>query len=698
MCLGRQVHYRSISLATNCLLATPRDTFQHLFLCFFGRAHPRTPFGSQTVHLSTSQVSVADIPTPAISEQVQDVKEALVEQRPFVSTLKTLSTTSPLAERTTGDKANIPIDWIFKSYGKSSVASTIERDRHVEGFKTLEETLSAPPRKSLQDSLKLPLAQIRRLKTNATRKEDIQELKNIVAQNTGSWSYDWRLAFLELKQHYEADGTAITKPLPVTYNLPRKASGYRQVRAQDIPRPKIWSTFTFTAHVKKLAQSKVSRLMHRHLYRNQTTHTDAVHTAIMRLFEDESLRPYLSTEAFNIALSFCYKHSNISNARKLFNVMDDTHVTISAETFNIMLRGAATRKDLHNFTYLLRVMTGRGLTPDGNTWIALLMVIKDKRTKLLVIRYMREAGMLKDAAMLQPVVDQIIDIELSSHIASDQDLDSFVLLMDSRYGRDWLSVKSGNQMCYILGENGLVSQALEVLQVMVDRGCQPDNVTLHIFLGYCRRLRQPQRAIEFLRLFKSQYNVSAIQDEYDSLFMLAWRSKLVNCCRVIWRMACLESAVTYRMQELVLRSLLCNTPEHPHTTTQRFIKTAGKVVVGIDIHLSTSSEESDLRWKTMQLLSQFFPRGEERERSLSLAKQIVARDLDASRHYKLAGNFIDLFAEALTLDRGWHAKEMEQKPVMWKIRHALDVGIDLHAEPAPRRTRFKPKLYRFLLT
>ncbi|MCJ1382091.1 hypothetical protein MMC17_005203 [Xylographa soralifera] len=533
-------------------------------------------------------------------------------------------------------------------------------------------------------------ARIRRLKTNATKKEDIQELKTLVTKHTGSWSYDWRPAFLELKQHYEAGGTTITKPLLVTYNLPRGASRYYQVRAQDIPRPAIWSNFTFAAHVKKLAQSKVSRLMHRHLYRKQITHTDAVHAIIMLLFKDASLRPYVSTEAFNIALSFCYKNSNISSARKLFNIMDDIHVTISAETFNIMLRGAAARKDLHNFTYLLRVMTGRGVSPDGDTWIAFLMVIKDKRVKLLITRYMRESGMLKDAAMLQPVVGQIIDIEFASHLADDQDVESFVLLMDSRYGPNWLSTHAGNQMCYIFGENGLVSQAIEVLGLMVDRGCQPDNVTLHIFLGHCRRLRQPQRAIELLQLFKLQYNVSPNQDEYDSMFMLAWRSKLMNCCRVIWRVACLEAAVSYRMQELVLRSLLCNTPEHPRTTTQRFIKTAAKVIIGIDIHSSTSSEELDPRWKTMQLLSQFSSTGEDRERSLRLAKQIIARDLDATRHYKLSGNLTDLFAEALALDRSWEDEAIVQRPIMWKIQHALDVVIHLHAKTASRHTLSRP--------
>ncbi|MCJ1287846.1 hypothetical protein MMC26_007198 [Xylographa opegraphella] len=691
MSLGRRVHYRSLSLATTYLLATPRDTSRRLFLCFSVGQAARALFCLQTAHLSTGLLRVEDTATQATPLQVQDVKEAQGGSRLHDSTLRTLSTTIPLQESTTGDKSDISVS---KTYGTLPVASVVEKERHVGGFKTLEEALSAPRGKSFHNSFMLQPSNIRKIESNTNRKEAIQEFRTAITKYTGSWSYDWRLAFLELKQHYETHGTTITKPPLVIYNISTDPSKNCPIRAQDIPRPKIWSSSTFTVHVKKLAQSKVSRLMHRHLYRKQTTHTDAVHTAIMLLFEDESLRPYMTTEAFNIALSFCYKNSNISSARKLFNIMDDTQVIISTETFNVMLRGAATRNDLHSFTYLLKVMTRRGVSPNGHTWVVFLKAIKDRRAQLLVVRFMREAGMLKDAAMLRSVVRQIVEVELSDHLAGGKDLESFVSLMDSRYGTDWISIRSGNQMCYILGKNGLGSQAVIVLRVMVDRGCQPNNVTLHILLGYCRSLRQPQRAIELLRLFKSQYNVSPGQGEYDGLFMLAWRSKLINCCRVTWRVACLEAAVSYRMQKLVLHSLVRNTPEHPRTATERLFKTAGKVIVGIDIRSSPNSEKSDPGWRIKELLSQYSFTGEDRERSLSLAKQMIARDLGAMRRYKLAGNFIDLFAEALVLDRSWHNQDILQKPTTWKIQHAIHVGIDLHTKPASRPKRFRHKRFR----
>ncbi|MCJ1387989.1 hypothetical protein MMC18_000833 [Xylographa bjoerkii] len=694
MSLGRRVHYRSISLATTCLLATPRDALQLLSPCFFTLAHPRAPYGSQAAHLLISQVSVPGAPTAAISDRVQDAKEAQIDLKQYVNAPKTWSTTNPSKEISTGDEADRLIDWVPQRHVKPSEESKIRINGYAEGFKTLEEALSAPTRKSLQDSFELQPAKIRRMRADASRKGGIQQRKNLVTKYTGSWSYDWRLAFSELEQHYQHDGLTIAKPQLVTYHLPGNPPRYSQLRAQDIPRPKVWSNITFAAHVKDLAQSKVSRLMHRHVYRNQTTHIDAVHTAIMLLFEDESLRPYADTEAFNTALSFCCKNSNISSVRKLFNLMDETHVPISTETFNIMLRGAAASKDLHNFTYLIRVMTRKGVPPDGNTWIAFLVAVEDKGVKLLITRYMKEAGILENASTLRPVVGQIIDIELANYLASGQDLKAFILLMDSTYGLNWLSVSTGNQMCHILGVNGLVSQAFEVLGVMADRGCRPDNVTLHIFLGHCRRLRHPQRAIEVLQVFESQYNVFPKQSEYDSLFMLAWQSKRMNCCRIIWRVACLEAAVSYRMQELVLRSLLRNTPHHPQTTTQRFIKAAGKVIVGIDIDLSTVSGDSDPRWKTMQLLSQFSAQGDGRERSLNLAKHILARDLDATRHYNLVGNFTNLFAEALALDRSWGEEKKGQESTLWKVQHALGVGISLHAKPTSRRVLSQRKLFR----
>jgi len=417
----------------------------------------------------------------------------------------------------------------------------------------------------------------------------------------------------------------------------------------------------------------------------------------MLLFEDECLRPYVTTEAYNMALSFCYENSNISSARKLFNIMNDNQVSISAETFNIMLRGAAARNDLHNFTYLLRVMTRMGLFPNEDTWIAFLMVVEEKRAKLLIIRYMRESGLLDNAAMIRSVVQQIIDIELASHLAGDQNLESFISLMDSRYGPNWLSVSTGNQMCHFLVENGLVSQAVEVLGLMADRGCRPDNVTLHIFLGHCRRQRQAQRAIEFLQVFKSQYNVSPKQDEYDILFMLVWWAKRINCCKVIWQVACLEAAVSYRMQERVLESLLRNTPEHPRTATERFIKAAGKIIVGIGIDLSTSPEESDPRWETMQLVSQFASPGDDRTRSLQLAKSLLARDLDAARHYKLDGNFIDLLVDAAALDRSWHEEAKGQESTLWKVQHAVRVGVSFHAKPPSRGTPKRKLFHKYYL-
>ena len=680
MSLERRVYQGSILLATSCLRATNRDVFQLFSPSSFRWAHARAPYKSWPAKFLMSQVSAAHTAPPTISDPVQEVKEAQNKLRQYPNTPKNWSSTNRSIENTVDDKANLPIERTLEHQAKPAERSTIEANRHVGSFKTLEEALSRT-RKSLQDSFKLEPARIRRMKTDASRKRDMHERNSFITKYTGSWSYDWRLAFFELKQHYQADNLSTTEPQPFRYCLAGEAPRYRQVRAQDIPRPMLWSSLAFTAYVEDLAQSEVSRLMQRHVYLDGPTHTDAVNTAIMLLFEDESLRPYATTKAFHIALSFYYKINNISSVRKLFNLMNKTDVSISAETFNIMLCGAAAKKDLHNFTYLLRVMTRMGLSPNGDTWIAFLMVLKDKRAKLLTTRYMKEAAMLENAAMLQPVVGQIIDIELASHLAGGQNLESFVLLMDSRYGLDWLSVRTGNQICHILGENGSVSQAVEVLGVMADRGCRPNNVTLHIFLEHCRRLRQVQRALEILQVFERQFNVTPRQDEFESLFMLVWRTGRINCCRAVWRAACLEAAVSYRMQQLVLRSLLRNTPEHPKTTTQRFIKAAGKVIAGIDIDLNTNSVESSPDWKIMQLLSHFSTPGDNRNRSLKLAKHVLARDLDATRHYHLVGSFADLFAEALARDKSWNDNGIQDKPILWKVQHAVDVRVSVHIKP-----------------
>ncbi|MCJ1471414.1 hypothetical protein MMC13_000053 [Lambiella insularis] len=556
----------------------------------------------------------------------------------------------------------------------------------VMGLKSLREALKAPTHESLRESFNLSPLTIRRLKSDGKKQEKLRDYKKVnlhrlsMQRHTGSWSYDWRLAFFELKQHYKDDESSISEADLIRQCLHRPISRYYQVRAQDIPRPSVWTTFTFLGYVQDLANSEVTRLMHRHIYKNNTTHEVAVHDMIMSIFADESLEPFMTPQAFHIAFRFFFRHNSTSSVRVLFGLMNSLQIPISTTTFNIMLRGAASRKDLHNFTFLLRVMVGRGLSPNVDTWVSFLAVLNLKIAKLLTVRYIKELGLLQRPAVLKAVVNQIIDIKITNHISSEQDLVAFTTLMDAWYGIDWLSVSAGNHICHILGENGLVSQAVEVLGLMADRGCKPNNVTLHIFLGHCRRLRQPGRAIEVLRLFQSQYGLFPKQDEFDSLFMLAWRNKRVNLCRVIWRVACLQAAVSYRMQELVLRSLLRNTPKEPRTITDLFMKSAGKIIVGIDIGASQLAE------KLIEKLSCWAEPGEQRKKSTQLAKSVLARDLDATRHYTLVGDFTELLTQALALDASWDTKEAINTSTLWKIQHAVPMEIKVHPTPNTVRT------------
>ena len=655
MSLGRRACYRSRSLAIINLLATPRDALTFLYPCWFTLS-ANNRFAS--THAANIKQATVDNGLNSLAEQMgtginagQDSEGLDIAGRRQGKKLLRLSNTLP--------------------------------ESYLYGFKSLDAALLGKEPDSLLKGFRLEPARIRRMMLTAHRQ---REIKNNDAQK-GTWSYNWGIPLFELKQYYRHDSSVEPAP-PIHRQYPLLTQPtYYEVHARDIPRPVIWSSFSFVNHIKDLTQSSVSRVMHRHIYLDGSSHVDAVRDALMLLFEDPNMRLHMTRKAFDIAMMFLYKHSEIASVRRLFNLMDEIHIEPTVQTFNIMLRGAASNKDLRNFTMLLRVMIRRGVSPNPNSWVALLAAVVNQQAKVIIFRSMREAGVLNDSAALKVAVCQLLDIEVACHIANGQTFAIFMKHMIDRYGDNWLSVLTGNTLCHLLGENGLVSDAFEALQVMNDNLCKPDNVTLHIFLGHCRRLRRPAMALKVLQMFQSKYSVHPKQDEYDMLFMLAWRSQRMNYCKVIWQVACIKAAVSYRMQELVLRSLLRNTPENPTSNLQRCMKTAGKVIVGVDLGATTKSEEFNPGLEILRRLSSWAESGEQREKLLAVAKCVLKRDLNASRRYVLDGTLPELLAKALELDSEWEVDEKRGASTLWKIQSSLEIKIR-----APSETKTSAKI------
>ncbi|KAL9118159.1 MAG: hypothetical protein Q9187_005299 [Circinaria calcarea] len=546
-----------------------------------------------------------------------------------------------------------------------------------------EKDLETPRTAHLQKRFKMPSTKVRRSKVRAQRAMKHEEDKaaaNSKLKDKGIWSYDWRIPLQALEKCSQCLGSGAEVPAASLPSIRRFILGekpqYRQVQVKDIPRPQVWSASTFTAYVEHLTQSATSRHMNRYLYAEGQSHVTIVESTLKMLFTHSSLRGHLTIRSFNEALVFFYKHNMISSVRMFFTLMEKLHMDTSAETFNIMLRGASSRKDLHNFTFLLRTMITKGIRPTADTWIALIVAVHSKAAKLCIVRSMRERGFMDRRRIVKSVLSHLLPPEIVSYVESGRNIPTLFQDLDRKYEPGWLSVSAGNQMCQKLGENGLMPEALEVLDLMVDRGCLPDKVTLMIFLGHCRRQRDMGGAKQILDWFHSMYGLNLKEDVLDILFTLAWRSCYYNCCRVIWRVACVHGAVSYRMQQLVMRSLIRNTPEQPQTRAQHWMKSIGKVVIGINLRTTHDADDLGMGLEIMKKLVDRVESGIQRAASLRLAKLMLVQDLEAAKQFDLNGVFTGLLDKALDLDRKWGLGNIHSaKSTLWKVQNAIKVDV-----------------------
>lgn len=505
-------------------------------------------------------------------------------------------------------------------------------------------------------------------------------------KDKGLWSYDWRVPLRLLQQHYLPHSNDSGKEKPqlirgVMSNQQRTEDRLRyfEIHADRIRRPCISSPLEFFNYVEDLTLSSVSRTMHHHLYRAQESHVAAIARILEELFNDHSLRDSLTVRAFDTACVFLVKYGFIPTTRVLFARMDELGLSFSAGTFNAILRGAASSKDLHNYTFFLQAMVRRGVKPSGETWIALLMAIQSKAVKLLIVETMRERGVLDQTSTFKDAVNQVVGDEFVAHLDSGQEVTAFLDFMDRSYGFDWLSVSASNRILDELGERGLLLQCVDMLGFMEQRGTKPNSVTLNTLLGHCSRQRNMDGAIQMLRVFESSFGVLPVENHFHQLFMLTWKSQLLNCCRVVWRYACMAAAVSYRTQRLVMDSLARPIPSQQMSMAEAWRCTVGKFLIGI--RYGEGGLDNALRLNTIQKLVAMAEAATPSYKDpdfVKLIQQLLSDDLKAATQYRPKSGFAEKLEEALAMDRSWVRERIRKdSSTTWMIENSIDVPVAL---------------------
>ncbi|KAL2045540.1 hypothetical protein N7G274_001968 [Stereocaulon virgatum] len=527
-----------------------------------------------------------------------------------------------------------------------------------------------------------------------------KRLVNQLLKDKGRLSHDWRLPLLQLEQHYRSrDGNGAASSLVDGQSQKRKVmqqdfirtvssspKGLNNARlAREVPRPSRWSQTTFSGYITDVAKSQVSQVRIPRVLKPQregwSNHADVV-KIFDDLFYDPTLKNFVSLEACNKALQYYYKHGLIAKARTLYDHMNTLRMRISTDTFNIILRGAASNKDLHTFTFLLHRMLKRGFSPDENTWLSLLIAVDSVEVRAILRHKMEQKGLLKSPHTRVAIAALMIPNELDFHVGNDHDPMTFLDHMDARYGTAWLTTRAGNYFLSEISKLRSVTESLKLLQQMKERKFAANEVTLNTLLHRCAPSRSRLDTMEVLRFCENQFGLRPGRVGYNTLFLQAWNKQQLNFARVIWRSACIDGCVTFKMRQLVFKGLLSDKPHippgNPNTEDLQnrgmldlFRLLAGEFVVGIgQPQTSELAELGKASWES---------RSVQKAMRVRRAKLLLEIDTLVAGSCRLMLPLPELMQRALDLDHKWLAGRVYNTDNTQKlIQDGVQVEVDRH--------------------
>lgn len=457
-------------------------------------------------------------------------------------------------------------------------------------------------------------------------------------------------------------------------------------RADDIPRPKVWTRTNFTAYIYDLCKFCPPRIVRRDLYRSDgQQHHPLVTRMLVELFSDPEAQSAFSTAAFNIALEYLEKHNQVSAIRTVFVELEELGLRMNVDTFNIMLRGIAMTRDITNFIFVLQLMLNRTLTPTGATWVAFLMLFDSTRIKMKILECMDRKGLLQNLSTLKDALGQVMDGALDGWLNRGGRPENFVKYADRVWGLAWLSTSVANRMLDELGQRGFIPEILAVWGILPQRGISSDTVSVNTILQHLVSKKKPHEAFQMICRAEERL-IEFDEVTYEILWNLARRCQLYNVARVVWRYACMEARLSHRMEYQVLKSLLRDSFRSMTTPLERWDATAAKVAVGIRI----SGGEGSAILRICAWIDKGKPVDGE---TIARAKKVLRRDLASYkfvRHLESLGRMLQL---ALELDEAWGHAGKQTRSVAWKVSNALQIPFysKEHDSSFPKKRDFTKK-------
>ncbi|KAI0185869.1 hypothetical protein EV127DRAFT_440500 [Xylaria flabelliformis] len=322
------------------------------------------------------------------------------------------------------------------------------------------------------------------------------------------------------------------------------------MRADEIPRPTLWTKSSFEQYVAKLVLARVPTHLHKSLYPTYSDHQSTVVRLLTGLFASEDLRVAVSLTALKLALRYIHTRGPMFRpaARTLFNQVQLQHLPLDAEVFQTFLTSASRASDLDNFSSILRAMLRRGHYVRAETWTAFLTMIQDPQTKLYIMKRMRSRSLHHLQPILAELGRQNVMLDIERRASTEMSIQHLLHAQDRQYGPSWLDTITLNKMIDVIGAQGNLRACHELLDsIDRHRPARPDQYTLNTMITHTKSI--PQK----IALLSRWPGLEPDDVTYKLLFQVAWRQRLPNMLRVTWRYGAFANLTSSHMRHTLTK-------------------------------------------------------------------------------------------------------------------------------------------------
>ncbi|KAI1274012.1 hypothetical protein F5Y07DRAFT_374750 [Xylaria sp. FL0933] len=323
-------------------------------------------------------------------------------------------------------------------------------------------------------------------------------------------------------------------------------------RADEIPRPTVWTRSSFERYVAKLVFARVPTHLHQSLYPIGLSHQATVVHLLTRLFSSEDLRDFMSVTALKMALQYIHARAPVFRpaARAISYQAELQHLPLDAEVFQTFLTSAARAGDIQGFNSVLRAMHRKGHYMRVETWNSFLTMIQNPKVKSYITRKMRSRGLHRLRPILEEIGRQKVILFLQNFSDTEIDMQRLLHAQESKYGSSWLDTITLNRIIDVLGSRGSLEACHELLDSVDDsRLVKPDHYTLNTMMTHTMSI--PQK----IALLSRWPKLRPDDVTYQLFFKAAWKQRLPNMLRIIWRYAVFanltNSKMRYTLKELM---------------------------------------------------------------------------------------------------------------------------------------------------